>query len=56
MSNFSRKEDDNREAKSELEKGYHGDDDYYKIVYDDGTGAGIAFSTEEDAQNYIDKK
>jgi len=53
---FERKEDDNRGAEVELDKGYHGNDDSYHVRYDDGSGAGLGFSSEQDAQDYIDKK
>ena len=56
MGMHNRREDDNREAEVELNKGYHGADDTYTIKYDDGDGAGLAFESEEKAQEFIDKK
>ena len=53
---FNRAEDDNREAETETVKGYHGNDDYVKVNYEDGTSSGVAFQTVQDAQDYIDKK
>jgi len=53
---FTRQEDDNRGAEVELDKGYHGADDVYKIAYDDDTHSGVGFSSEQDAQDFIDRK
>lgn len=52
--NHTRNENDDREAEIEEVRAYHGADDYCKVNFGDGTGSGIAFSSTEDAQEYID--